>query len=111
MPATSTPSPLPPPTVIGSSTQPQSGVGPAAAKTPTTDGTGPGPLLGDTAPSPLLFAGSNPLAGVLPGSWEDPFIVPGGTAVPQFFVASYHVPFYSNASGNDLGEGVGITPQ
>jgi hypothetical protein len=79
--------------VTGSSSQPQSGVGPKktaphharrAHHTATVNG--------PTAPSPALFSASNPLAGVLPGSWEDPFIVPGGTAVPQFFVQSFHIP-------------------
>jgi hypothetical protein len=47
---------------------------------------------GPTAPPPNLFAGSNPLAGVLPGSWYDPFIVNGAAEVPQFYVESFHIP-------------------
>jgi len=47
---------------------------------------------GPTAPPPSLFAGANPLAGVLPGSWEDPFISAGAAEVPQFYVESFHVP-------------------
>ena len=35
---------------------------------------------------------SNPLAGVLPGSWSDPFIVGGAAEVPQFYVESFHIP-------------------
>ncbi|HEY7966878.1 MAG TPA: lytic murein transglycosylase [Solirubrobacteraceae bacterium] len=49
-------------------------------------------LSGPTAPPPSLFSGANPLAGVLPGSWSDPFIVPGGAEVPQFYVESFHIP-------------------
>ncbi|HEX4033954.1 MAG TPA: lytic murein transglycosylase [Solirubrobacteraceae bacterium] len=47
---------------------------------------------GPSAPPPSLFAGANPLAGVLPGSWSDPFIVPGGAEVPQFYVENFHIP-------------------
>ncbi|HEY1776299.1 MAG TPA: lytic murein transglycosylase [Solirubrobacteraceae bacterium] len=49
-------------------------------------------VTGPSAPPPSLFAGANPLAGVLPGSWEDPFIVAGAADVPQFYVDSFHVP-------------------
>jgi murein DD-endopeptidase MepM/ murein hydrolase activator NlpD len=50
------------------------------------------PASGPTAPPPNLFAGSNPLAGVLPGAWYDPFIVNGAAEVSQFYVESFHIP-------------------
>jgi hypothetical protein len=83
------------PTVLGLSTQPQSGSGSATsshAGPGGSNGGGTAGLGGALAPPPGLFSGSNPLAGVLPGSWEDPFIVPGGTSVPQFFVDTFRIP-------------------
>jgi hypothetical protein len=93
---------LAPPLIIGSSPQPQSGL--SATVPPTArhhrghhashhGGSGNSTTsTGPTAPPPNLFAGSNPLAGVLPGSWNDPFIVSGGAEVPQFYVQSFHIP-------------------
>ncbi|HEY5389349.1 MAG TPA: lytic murein transglycosylase, partial [Solirubrobacteraceae bacterium] len=61
-----------------------------------------------TAPPPSLFAGANPLAGVLPGSWSDPFIVPGGAEVPQFFVESFHIPPFLLAIYQSAGSWYGV---
>ena len=81
------------PVIDGSGPQPQSGSGPSpASRHGHSTHRGGGGATGPTAPSPALFAGSNPLAGVLPGSWEDPFIVNGGAEVPQFYVDSFHIP-------------------
>jgi murein DD-endopeptidase MepM/ murein hydrolase activator NlpD len=63
---------------------------------------------GPTAPPPSLFAGANPLAGVLPGSWSDPFIVPGGAEVPQFFVESFHIPPFLLAIYQSAGSWYGV---
>jgi hypothetical protein len=79
-----------PPTIIKLSTQPQSGSGSGASGPAGRNGGGGSG--GALAPPPGLFAGSNPLAGVLPGAWNDPFIVPGGTSVPQFFVETFRIP-------------------
>ena len=73
-----------------SSPQPQSGVGGAGRS--GSGGSTPAGASGPTAPSPALFAGTNPLAGVLPGSWDDPFIVNGRADVPQFYVENFHIP-------------------
>jgi murein DD-endopeptidase MepM/ murein hydrolase activator NlpD len=91
------------PVIVGSQPQPQTGI---SATTPTPAGHNSGHgvtqrrghhasstvTTGPTAPPPNLFAGSNPLAGVLPGSWYDPFIVNGAAEVPQFYVQSFHIP-------------------
>ena len=86
------------PPVITSS-QPQQQTGAGAGQPSSGHHSSHGPSSGSkaanngpTAPSPDLFAGSNPLAGVLPGSWEDPFIVNGAAEVPQFYVQSFHIP-------------------
>src|ERR1019366_3775398 len=86
------------PPVITSS-QPQQQTGAGAGQPSSGHHSSHGPSSGSkaanngpTAPSPDLFAGSNPLAGVLPGSWEDPFIVNGAAEVPQFSVQSFHIP-------------------
>jgi murein DD-endopeptidase MepM/ murein hydrolase activator NlpD len=63
---------------------------------------------GPTAPSPALFGGSNPLAGVLPGSWNDPFIVNGAADVPQFYVNSFHIPPFLLAIYQAAGAAYGI---
>jgi hypothetical protein len=89
--------PLAVPVVTGSSAQPQSGTtgGAKASSHPRSSphgGSSSVTLNGPTAPSPALFGGSNPLAGVLPGSWNDPFIVNGAADVPQFYVESFHIP-------------------
>jgi hypothetical protein len=89
--------PLAVPVVTGSSAQPQSGAagGANASNRPNPSSHGGSSsvnLNGPTAPSPALFGGSNPLAGVLPGSWDDPFIVNGAADVPQFYVESFHIP-------------------
>jgi hypothetical protein len=81
------------PAITGSLPQPESGV--SAAQPAGSQGSGQGgssASSGPTAPSPALFAGSNPLAGVLPGSWADPFIIDGGADVPQFYVQNFHIP-------------------
>jgi hypothetical protein len=57
--------------VVGSTTQPRTGIRAASSTARTGTGSGAGVILGDTAPSPSLFSGSDPLAGVLPGSWEE----------------------------------------
>jgi Transglycosylase SLT domain len=72
------------PTVVTGGSQPRSASGAGSA--------GGAAANGPSAPPPSLFAGANPLAGVLPGSWEDPFIVAGAADVPQFYVDSFHVP-------------------
>jgi len=72
------------PTVVTAGSQPRSASGSGSA--------GGAAANGPSAPPPSLFAGANPLAGVLPGSWEDPFIVAGAADVPQFYVESFHVP-------------------
>ncbi len=103
--ATSTTGPhsLAAPVLVGSQPQPQTGISITTPAPPGHNGgdavtqrhrrhrssTGPS---GPTAPPPELFAGSNPLAGVLPGSWYDPFIVDGAAEVPQFYVQSFHIP-------------------
>jgi transglycosylase-like protein with SLT domain len=89
--------PLAVPVVTGSSAQPQSGAAGGANASNHPHSSSPGGsssvnLNGPTAPSPALFGGSNPLAGVLPGSWDDPFIVNGAADVPQFYVESFHIP-------------------
>ena len=85
-----------PPSIVGLSTQPPTGAGPSHPSRGGRGGNGKAGGRnaggGDVAPPPSLFAGWNPLAGVLPGSWNDPFIVPGGTAVPQFFVDTFRIP-------------------
>jgi len=97
------PSSLVAPVIVGSQPQPQTGI---SATTPAPAGHNSGHQVtqrrrhhrsstgtsGPTAPPPSLFAGSNPLAGVLPGSWYDPFIVNGAAEVPQFYVQSFHIP-------------------
>jgi hypothetical protein len=76
------------PAIVPASSQPLSASGSAH-----NQASGQGSVRsGPAAPSPSLFAGANPLAGVLPGSWEDPFIVNGAADVPQFYVDSFHVP-------------------
>jgi hypothetical protein len=76
------------PAILPAASQPLSASGSAH-----NQGGGSGAVRsGPAAPSPSLFAGANPLAGVLPGSWEDPFIVNGAADVPQFYVDSFHVP-------------------
>jgi len=94
------------PIVTGSAPQPQTAVGPAAAAPATSNGAGV--KLGPTAPSPSLFAGANPLSGVLPGSWEDPFIVPGGTLVPQYLIDIYHVPTFLLPIFQSAGSAYGV---
>ena len=94
------------PIVTGSAPQPQSGVAPAA--THHHAGGGASVKLGPTAPSPSLFAGANPLSGVLPGSWEDPFIVPGGTLVPQYLIDIYHVPTFLLGIFQSAGSAYGV---
>ena len=91
------------PVIVGSQPQPQTGI--SATTSPPAGHKGGHPVTqrrrhhrssagtsGPTAPPPNLFAGSNPLAGVLPGSWYDPFIVNGAAEVPQFYVQSFHIP-------------------
>ncbi len=97
-----------PPRVVGSTTQPRSGIRAASSTARTGTGSGAGVILGDTAPSPSLFSGSDPLAGVLPGSWEDPFIVAGDAAVPAFYVQSFHVPAFLLAIYEAAGSAYGI---
>jgi hypothetical protein len=82
------------PVVTGSLAQPQSGDGATASPSGGNHSSHGGSSRpnGPTAPSPALFGGSNPLAGVLPGSWDDPFIVNGAADVPQFYVQSFHIP-------------------
>ncbi len=80
------------PVITGSQPQPQSGPPSKHSSGHGRPSAGSGTLSGPTAPSPALFSGSNPLAGVLPGSWDDPFIVNGGAEVPQFYVESFHIP-------------------
>ena len=84
------------PVVTASIAQPQSGSGalsnPSSGHHSAHANSGGGAANGPTAPSPALFDGSNPLAGVLPGSWDDPFIVNGAADVPQFYVQSFHIP-------------------
>jgi murein DD-endopeptidase MepM/ murein hydrolase activator NlpD len=72
------------PTIVAAGSQPRSASG--------STGAGGAAANGPTAPPPSLFAGAGALAGVLPGSWEDPFIVAGAADVPQFYVESFHVP-------------------
>src|SRR5665213_1600119 len=76
------------PAIVPASPQPLSASGHAKHRSGGQGGAANGPA----APPPSLFAGANPLAGVLPGSWEDPFIVAGAADVPQFYVDSFHVP-------------------
>jgi hypothetical protein len=97
-----------PPRVVGSTTQPRTGIKAASSTARTGTGTGAGVILGDTAPSPSLFSGSDPLAGVLPGSWDDPFIVAGDAAVPAFYVQSFHVPAFLLAIYEAAGSAYGI---
>ena len=52
--------------------------------------------------------GPNPLAGVLPGSWYDPFIVNGAAEVPQFYVQSFHIPPFLLAIYQAAGAAYGI---
>lgn len=84
------------PVVTASIAQPQSGPGalsnPSSGHHSAHANSGGGAANGPTAPSPALFDGSNPLAGVLPGSWDDPFIVNGAADVPAFYVQSFHIP-------------------
>jgi hypothetical protein len=84
------------PVLTGSLAQPQSGSGsapsPSSGQHSSHGSSGGGTANGPTAPSPALFGGSNPLAGVLPGSWDDPFIVNGAADVPAFYVQSFHIP-------------------
>ncbi len=78
------------PIVVGSAAQPQTtspGSPPKAGGSRTSSAAN-----GPTAPSPALFDGANPLANVLPGSWDDPFIINGAADVPQFYVESFHIP-------------------
>ena len=50
---------------------------------------------GAVAPSPNLFADSNPLAGVLPGSVFDPLVNAAiGADVPQWFIEHFDVPSF-----------------
>ncbi len=77
----SSPQPLGPPAAPGHGNEGASAAGSVG-----------GSVNGPTAPSPALFAGADPLAGVLPGSWDDPFIVNGAADVPQFYVESFHIP-------------------
>ncbi len=98
-----------PPVIAGSQPQPQSGAGggaPSAGNVPAHGGSS-GPS-GPTAPSPALFAGTNPLAGVLPGSWDDPFIINGAADVPQFYVQSFHIPPFLLAIYQAAGAAYGI---
>src|ERR1019366_7968320 len=98
----STPSgPASAPIITGSLQQPQTGLSTSTPSAPHKHHHGHGsqhgsggstPASGPTAPSPALFAGTNPLSGVLPGSWADPFIGAGGAEVPQFYVDSFHIP-------------------
>ena len=82
------------PVVTGSLAQPQSGGAgpPNPSGGPHSSHGGSSHPNGPTAPSPALFGGSNPLAGVLPGSWDDPFIINGAADVPAFYVQSFHIP-------------------
>jgi hypothetical protein len=95
--------------ITGSQPQPQSGAGDGApsAGSGSAHGGSSGPS-GPTAPSPALFAGTNPLAGVLPGSWDDPFIVNGAADVPQFYVESFHIPPFLLAIYQAAGAAYGI---
>jgi hypothetical protein len=82
----------PQPAIVVTNSQPLSASGPLK-NSGGNSGHGSGSAAsGPTAPPPSLFAGANPLAGVLPGSWEDPFISAGAAEVPQFYVESFHVP-------------------
>ena len=94
---------LVPPVIVGSQAQPQTGITATTPPPPGHQSVHPvtqrrrhhhssTSVSGPTAPPPNLFAGSNPLAGVLPGSWYDPFIVNGAAEVPQFYVQSFHIP-------------------
>jgi hypothetical protein len=50
---------------------------------------------GALAPSPSLFAGSDPLAGVLPGSVFDPLVSAAiGADVPQWYIDHFDVPSF-----------------
>jgi murein DD-endopeptidase MepM/ murein hydrolase activator NlpD len=79
------------PVIVGTASQPFSNAGSAAGRHHHGH-SGGSSSSGPVAPPPSLFDGANPLAGVLPGSWDDPFIVAGGVNVPQFYVQSFHVP-------------------
>jgi len=82
------------PTIVAINSQPLSASGPARHKGGSSGHRSASAANGPTAPPPSLFAGANPLAGVLPGSWEDPFISAGAAEVPQFYVESFHVPAF-----------------
>ena len=100
------------PVITGSQPQPQSGLSvkqPAGGRHSAAGAPGAASRSsGPTAPSPSLFAGTNPLAGVLPGSWEDPFIVNGGADVPQFYVDNFHIPPFLLAIYQAAGAAYGI---
>jgi hypothetical protein len=98
------------PVVTGSLAQPQSGDARTAnpSSAPHSSHGGSSSPNGPTAPSPALFGGSNPLAGVLPGSWDDPFIVNGAADVPQFYVQSFHIPPFLLAIYQAAGAAYGI---
>ncbi len=82
------------PVVTSTQAQPQSGTAAAPASTGSKHHAAGGGASssGPTAPSPTIFGGPDPLAGVLPGSWSDPFIVNGAADVPAFYVQSFHIP-------------------
>jgi hypothetical protein len=80
------------PAIVVANSQPLSASGPLKHNGGNSANGSAGAASGPTAPPPSLFAGANPLAGVLPGSWEDPFMSAGAAEVPQFYVESFHVP-------------------
>jgi hypothetical protein len=99
------------PVVTSSLAQPQTGDGGTAnpsSSAPHSSNGGSSSPNGPTAPSPALFGGANPLAGVLPGSWDDPFIVNGAADVPQFYVQSFHIPPFLLAIYQAAGAAYGI---
>jgi Transglycosylase SLT domain len=110
--------PLTPPVIVGGQSQPQTGLSPQTPSlgrhhggSGSTSHRGSGSTnaaSGPTAPPPDIFAGFNPLAGVLPGSWSDPFIVGGGAQVPQFYVQSFRVPPFLLSIYQAAGSAYGI---